>query len=57
MLAMVLPLVVVFGLFSMYSAFFGSAAKSGAEVYIILIAIIIAFSGGTLLFLRRKHLI
>ena len=57
MLAMVLPLVIVFSLFSMYSAFFGTAAKSGAEIYFILIAIIIAFSGGVILFLRRKHLI
>src|SRR5208283_913640 len=50
MLAMVLPLVIIFGLFSVYSAFFGSAARSSTEIYGILIAIIIVFSGGVILF-------
>ncbi len=57
MLAMVLPLIIVFGLYSLYSAFFGPGDKNSPGIYIALLAVIVVFSGSVIFFLRRKHLI
>ena len=57
MLAILLPLVIVFGLYGMYITFFGSVTKESTGIYLILIAIFVVFSGGVIAFLRRKHLI
>jgi Mg2+ and Co2+ transporter CorA len=57
MLAILLPLVIVFGLYGMYVTFFGSVTKESTGIYLSLIAIFVVFSGGVIAFLRRKHLI
>ena len=57
MLAILLPLVMVFGLYGMYITFFSTANKSSAGIYFILLAIFVVFSGALIAFLRRKHLI
>jgi magnesium transporter len=57
MLAILLPLVIVFGLYGMYITFFGSVTKESTGIYLGLIAIFVVFSGGVIAFLRRKHLI
>jgi magnesium transporter len=57
MLAILLPLVIVFGLYGMYITFFGTVSKSSTGIYVILIAVFVVFSGGVIAFLRRKHLI
>jgi magnesium transporter len=57
MLALGLPMAIVFGLYAAYAAFFETATKSSPGIYFILVALIIAFSSATILFLRHKHLI
>jgi Mg2+ and Co2+ transporter CorA len=57
MLAILLPLVIVFGLYGMYITFFGSVTKESIGIYLGLIAVFLVFSGGVIAFLRRKHLI
>ena len=57
MLAILLPLVMVFGLYGMYITFFSTANKSSAGIYFILLAIFVVFSAALIAFLRRKHLI
>jgi Mg2+ and Co2+ transporter CorA len=57
MLAILLPLVMVFGLYGMYITFFGTVSKGSTGIYLILIAVFVIFSGALISFLRRKHLI
>lgn len=57
MLAVVAPLIVVFGLYAMYFAFFDTAVKGTGGMYLILLGITVILSGAIIGFLRRKHLI
>ena len=57
MLAVGLPLAIVFGLYALYAAFFETAAKGNPGIYFMLLAVGVALTGFILLFLRRKHLI
>ena len=57
MMAVMLPLVIVFGLYGMYVTFFGTVSKASPGIYFILIAAFVVFSGAVIAFLRRKHLI
>ena len=57
MLAIVLPLIIVLGLYGMYSIFFGVVYKGSPHIFFALIAVIIVFIGAVLYFLRRRRLI
>ena len=57
MLAIVLPLIIVLGLYGMYSIFFGVVSNGSPQIFFALIAVIVVFIGAVLYFLRRRHLI
>jgi magnesium transporter len=57
MLAILIPLVMVFGLYGMYITLFSNAVKSSPGIFFALIAVFVVFSGAVIAFLRRKHLI
>ena len=57
MLAVILPLLVVFGLYGIYSAFYGGVAKGSPQIFFLLLAIVFIIDGTILYFLRRRHLI
>jgi magnesium transporter len=57
MMAMVLPLAIVFGLYGLYATLFETANKGSPGVYFGLLAIVVVLSGLVIYFLRRKHLI
>lgn len=57
MFAVMLPIIIVLGLYGMYSIFYGAVNKGSPQIFFALIAVIIVFVGAVLYFLRRKHLI
>lgn len=57
MLAALLPLIVVFGLYAMYSIFYEGAIKGSPLLFFSLLAAVIVIDGAILYFLRRRHLI
>jgi magnesium transporter len=57
MLAIGLPLAIVFGLYDIYASFFKAANTSSPGIYFGLLGIVVVLSGAVIYFLRRKHLI
>jgi magnesium transporter len=57
MLAIVLPLIIVFGLYSIYSVVSGGISESSRYVFFVILAITLGITGGVLYLLRRGHLI
>jgi magnesium transporter len=57
MLAILLPIIIVLGLYGIYSIFFGGISKGSPQIFFALIAVIVVFIGAVLYFLRHRHLI
>ena len=57
MLAILLPLVSIFGLYGAYAFISGNAPQNSLLTFIILVVITVIIIGATLFFLRRRHLI
>jgi magnesium transporter len=57
MLAIVLPLIIIFGLYSIYSLFSGGISENNRYVFFLILAVTFAITGGILYLLRRGHLI
>jgi magnesium transporter len=57
MLAIGLPLLVVFGLYGMYSILYGGVSNGSPQIFFLLLAIVFVIVGVILYFFRRRHLI
>ena len=57
MLAIGLPLLVVFGLYGMYSILYGGVNKGSPQIFFLLLAIVFVIIGTILYLFRRRHLI
>ena len=57
MLAVVLPLLVVFGLYGMYVILHGGINKGSLQTFFLLLAIVLIIIGTMLYFFRRRHLV
>jgi magnesium transporter len=57
MLAVVLPLLVVFGLYGMHVILYGGVGKASPQTFFLLLVIIFIIIGAMLYFFRRRHLI
>ena len=57
MLTVVLPVLLVFGLFGVYSLIYGGGNKSNPQMFFLLLGVVAVIIGAILFFLRRKHLI
>jgi magnesium transporter len=57
MLAVVLPLLVVFGLYGMYVILYGGIDKGSPQTFFLLLAIVLIIIGTMLYFFRRRHLV
>jgi magnesium transporter len=52
-----LPLLVVFGLYSMYVILYGNIGKTSPQTFFLLLAIVFIIVGATLYFFRRRHFV
>ena len=57
MLAIGLPILVVFGLYGMYSILHGGISEGSPQIFFMLLAIVFVIIGAILYFFRRRHLI
>lgn len=57
MLTIVLPILLVFGLFGVYSLIYGGGNRNSPQMFFLLLGIVSAAIGLMLYFLRRKHLV
>lgn len=57
MLAVLLPFLIIFGLYGMYSVFYGGAVKGSPLIFFSLLAAVIVIDAAILYFLRHRHLI
>jgi magnesium transporter len=57
MFAVALPILVVFGLYGMYSILYGSVDKGNPQIFFLLLLIVFIIIGVMLYLLRRRHLI
>jgi len=57
MLAIGLPLLVVFGLYGMYATLHGGVDKGSPQIFFLLLIIVLIIIGVILYFFRRRHLI
>ncbi len=57
MLALILPFLIILGLYGAYSLFYGGTNQTSPYLFFVLLAIVIVITGAVLYFLRRRHLI